>query len=331
MKNTAFVPALATKPADLETSWEIMEPLRSAGYQTGFMLVIRGGRKGVNGVERAEQCSNLKAYASRYADAPIVTMLSNMPIDEIDFLNEATTARLHVEEGIRFAAGLPIGGRKIVTFHLNTFTTPSGFAATPEAIWRQRFGLISSVLKGLSRIAMRYNVELKVETVPVPEFGDSQNAGSMEQYRGTRLADLRNPYYLTSSWGFNELREVGIGICLDLCHSRTIYGAAVAGDPARVLHPSDREGLKKTGRLLGDLDSLSSRDIVHLNDGRGMYLEGEESFDEGLALGRGTLPVDLAFARINRKGIPFVLEVWDSDFTVRDETKRSIEWILERS
>src|SRR3989344_7238045 len=118
VKNQAFIPTVAEFPDDVSMSWEVQRSLVDAGYRPGFMIVMRKGTEGKPRVMDAEnvkrQYDNLAKYASQYGDADVVTMLSNMPVGDIDFLNNGAFAQEHVEAGIQFARNLPIGGRKVL-------------------------------------------------------------------------------------------------------------------------------------------------------------------------------------------------------------------------
>jgi len=293
-----------------------------------LMVVILGGLKGIT--DDAEvQYNHLKEYQKEYKDAPMVTELSNIPIIEMDFLHNTDFAREHVKKGINFAKGLPIGGRKIVTFHLNTLVTPEEFEEKNEIIWVNGFyNTIKPALEVIAQDAYNKGVEVKVETVPVPEFGDIPD-GDERTYRKVKFNQLRNPFYISRLWGFEQLYEIGLGICLDLCHTRLLYVVQQEGDTEKVLLESDRKELANSS-LFNDLKALQKTDLVHLNDGSGIYSKEHKSvFKEGVALGQGDISdLKKIILYLNNQKIPFVLEINETDFKNRPNTKASIEYLL---
>ena len=332
MVNQVFVPTVAKFKDDIKTSLKIQDPLVAVGYKGGLMLVIQKGFLG--GTEDAEkQYANLREVfdADNYGDSPIVTMLSNMPIDQIDFLHNSEFAVEHVRRGIDFAHGLPIGKRKILTFHLNTLVTGSEFRSKDEIAWRDSFHKeITPCLEKISRYALHKGVEVKIETVPVPEFGDISSSDTRE-YRTVKLSELMNPFYLTSYWGFEQVRDAGLGICLDLCHNRAIYEVAKKGDLELVLHPSDRTALSFR-TLYEDVVDIGTEDLVHLNDGDGIYSNVRNKvFREGVQLGQGDITCLRAIINhLDSRKIPYVLEINETDFVNRPNTKGSIEYLLQK-
>ncbi len=327
MKNLVFVPTVAEFESDIGGSFEIGSLLQEAGYDFGFMLVIRGGLKGVTGEKRKLQYANLEKIQERYGNKPVVIMLSNLPIGEIDFLHNTEVAIRHVNAGILFAEELPIGSSRTVTFHLNTLVTEEEFIEQTAASWRRYFEKrICPVLGHLASYALLQGIALKVETVPVPEFGDLSS--DERQYRGVVLRDLRNPFYLTGNWGFQELRASGVGVCLDLCHSRTIYKMAELSkkETMGILFPEDLKYLR--AGLWRDVRALHSTDLVHLNDGRGLYTRNGGTFEEGVALGEGDITqLPIVVNDLNCLRMPFVLEINENDHNLRPNTKRSIEYL----
>ncbi|MFH1511311.1 MAG: hypothetical protein ABIF10_06475 [Candidatus Woesearchaeota archaeon] len=328
MKNYIFTPTVAKFADDLRTSMEVLNPAKALGYEPCLMLVIQKGLQGVT--EDAEkQCKNLEDKAKEFKDNPVITMLSNMPIHEIDFLNNTYFAVDHVKKGIDFAEKLPIGGRRIVTFHLNTLVSRQEFEGTSQEIWDEKLSTkILPALEIVAKYSKDKGIEAKIEPVGVPEFGDIPDSDE-RNYQGVRLNQLRNPFYISSSSMFERIYNAGLGICLDLCHNRTIYKAVVTGDIEKVLLPRDRENL--LGRtLLDDVRQLQKTDIVHLNDGAGIYSDEKKTvYLEGVPLGKGDIS-DLPYivGYLNIVQIPFVLEVDEQgDFKNRPGTKHSLEYL----
>jgi hypothetical protein len=256
-------------------------------------------------------------------------MLSNIPLAEMDWYRNTNTAADHVKAGVDFAKGLPIGGRRIVTFHLNSLVSEGEFLSRSAQRWREYFAMaIAPSLAKAARYAQQQEVELKVETVPVPEFGDIPIDREL-MYLGTHARDLRNPFYLTRHWGFQELRHLGIGICLDVCHTRTIYRVAQQSASTGILFEEDKEVLAKES-IINDVMGLLPSDLAHLNDGSGDFTKEGEVFKEGVALGQGDIAqLPKIIHHLNATGIPFVIEVDErGDFKGRPGTTESIEYLL---
>lgn len=322
------MPTVAKFEKDIAGSLRIQEPLHGHGYESGLMIVVLGGKTGVTD-DAAIQYQHLQPYAEAYSDKPIVTMLSNMPIDQIDFLNQPDQAVAHVQAGIEFAKDLPLGGRRIVTFHLNSFVTSDVYAEQNSQCWRNEFHRrIKPALQNIAEYAAHNGVELKVETVPIPEFGDL--SVDDRSYLGVALNELRNPFYITQAWGFEQLKDAGIGICLDVCHSRTIYDVAHSDDTEQVLLAGDATRLQEYS-ILDDARSLEDTDLVHLNDGAGRYSRQGDVFKEGLALGTGDVTeLPELIETFQEKNVPCVLEVNETDYVERPNARASIEYLLAR-
>src|SRR3989344_1648781 len=307
MKNYLLIPTIANSRADIAISWRLANSAK--GYLPGLMLVIQGGIKGVTeNVEKQRQ--NLQVLVAEYREIPLVVMLGNMPIEEMDFYHNTERALGHVKIGIDFVKSLFIGGRRIVTFHLNTLIPQSEFMSfdslKSEKIFDEK---IAPALLEASRYAVQNNVELKVETVPSPEFGDI-SIEDEKKYLGTKLRNLRNPYIIYKNapiCNFEKLRSLGLGICLDICHHRTL----------------DVDLLEEVKNLLSD-------DLVHLNDGSGEFTEAGDCFKEGVVLGKGDISnLTEIIKELNKKNIGMVLEINETDFVNRPNTIASIEYLVQ--
>lgn len=328
MKNQVFIPTVAEYSEDILTSIQIQKPLINMGYAPGLMIVISGGKKGImlDSIIQ-KQYLNLKQIGAY--NSAIITMLSNIPLDEIDFLHNPEHSVEHVKRGIDFSKGLPIGNRKLLTFHLNSLVTPNEYKEKDRDLWRNEFHrIIVPNLQKIAKYAKMNGVEVMVESVPVPEFGDIPFIDE-RTYRGVKWNKLRNPFYLTSKWGFEQVHDAGLGICLDLCHNRTIYEIAKLGDPEGVLHEEDIEELSSR-TLLDDVTLLKQTDLVHMNDGKGLYSELNQTIHmEGVALGKGDIK-DLRkiINKLNQERIPFVFEINETDFKNRPNTIASIKYLI---
>jgi len=328
MTNQLFIPTVAEYADDIQTSLEIQQPLVERGYTPGLMLVIKGGRKGITlDATVQKQYANLKQIQSYLGT--IVTMLSNIPLEEIDFLHNPEYSAEHVKRGVDFSRGLPIGERKLLTFHLNSLVTSDEYSGKNRTAWRNKFhGTIRPVLQEIAEYSKDNGVEIKVETVPVPEFGDIPSADE-RKYQGVKWNEIRNPFYLTGQWGFEQIYDAGLGICLDLCHNRTIYEIVKEGDSDAILHEEDREELLQR-ELFDDVRSLHETDLAHVNDGDGIYSKQNQTIHrEGVALGYGDIG-DLRemINHLNNRKISYVLEINETDFKNRLNTKTSIEYLI---
>lgn len=328
VKNQVFIPTIAESFEDVSISLKIQQELVRNDYLVGLMLVIKNGRKGITlDSILQKQYSNLKKI-SDYKGA-IVVMLSNIPIEEMDFIHNSEYATEHVKRGVDFASGLPIGERKIVTFHLNSLVTPAEFEEKTAECWRKFFDEnILPCLQVIAKYGRSKGIEIKVETVPVPEFGDI-SFDDKRMYRGVLWNQLRNPFYLSCNWGFEQIHASGLGICLDLCHNRTIYEVARLRDPDGVLHKADIEKLSVQS-VFDDVKALQIKDILHVNDGVGVYSEKNKTVHrEGVVFGRGDIAnMKNILKYLNERQISYALEINETDFLMRPDTKASIDFIL---
>lgn len=338
-KNDVFVPTVAEFPDDVLTSWEIQKPLAQAGYRPGLMLFVRSAEEGKPRVADPDnvgrQYENLHKFGQVYGNAPIITMLPNMPIGDIDFLHNSSFARDHVLSGIEFAKGLPLGGRRILTFHLNSLGPVREFKSKDRESWYGEFqSRVQSFLEEIAAAAVASNVDVLVETLCTPEFGDME-AGEGQAYNGAPdLRSLRSPFYIFTGNGIQErIRGAGLGICLDLCHNRTIYHAAEDGEEDVLFYKDIRRVREEELTLLDDVYALNSQtDLVHLNDGAGRYTCEGGVFEEGVRLGGGDITaLPKIIGHLNSHRIPFVLEINEEDFKGRPNTRASIEYLLNLS
>lgn len=329
-KGTILMPFAPKYPKQVGASWDVMEKLREKGYTTGLMLVMLDGMKGLN-ENIAEQDASLLPLKGEYGNAPLVVMLSCTPIEDIDFLHFPYMATKHVMRGVEFARSLPMGGRRIVSFHLNSLVSHEEFKRYSAETWRGRFSEIADSLSVLTNYARRLGVEIVIESTPAPEWGDLHPSDT-RIYLGTPFRLLFNPLYLTSNWGFDEIHNCGAGICLDLCHNSTIYKSAQTPVGSDVLLKEDLEVLSKCSLMHDVLSLKPSCDIVHLNDGRGLFSFEGGVFEEGVALGEGDIPrLDEITRIILERNIPAVLEINEpgSDFIGRPEARKSVDYILQ--
>ncbi|OHA09037.1 MAG: hypothetical protein A3A44_00565 [Candidatus Sungbacteria bacterium RIFCSPLOWO2_01_FULL_60_25] len=319
---------------DLETSLGFVSLLNSGRGKVGLMLVIRGGKRGLRGEAKERQYAHIAALAERHGALPMIVMVSNLPLADLDFYHAPEQSVEHVRSAIDFAAGLPGRSGTIVTFHLNTLLTPAEWraaGASPEdrfVFFQNYFArAITPALEEVARYAAAKRIPVKVETTPVPEFGDRPRDGT--------LRELGNPYPLYSGRGFWELRDIGLGIALDLSHTRTLYRAASLNWGERPecheiykgVFPEDLERLCGKG-LRDEVMALAPGDVVHLNDGRGLFDPTRSvGHEEGVPLGQGdieNLP-ELIRGMMTRE-LHVVFEINETDYAARPHLKRSIDF-----
>ncbi|MEK6825523.1 MAG: TIM barrel protein [Nanoarchaeota archaeon] len=325
MKNYIFIPTYAGKASDIQASLKIAQSL-SQGYVPGLMLVIKGGVLGV-GINSRVQYENLVRYQAEINNEVVIVMLSVFPLEELDIIHHALFAVNHIKQGIDFTSNLPLGKRKILTFHLNDYVSKEEFFSRSKKEWMEYFKQnIAPLLKEIGTYAREKNIEVKIETVPLPQFGDVPLTDK-RTYLGVSLRELRSPFYLTHLCGFTEIREQNLGICLDICHARTIYHLARSKEAKEFLFSEDIDFLKNTS-LEEDVHSLLSTDLVHLNDGKGFYSRESGIFYEGVALGEGDIPnLREIVMHLNGKKVPLVLEINEEDFEQRPHTRTSIAFL----
>jgi hypothetical protein len=329
MMKQIYIPTAPGDNCQNEVAIGLQKPLVKEGYSPGLMLVILGGRKGLE--NSREHYSKLERFGSIIQDWSFVTMLGCTPCEELDLLNEPEFGLAHIKEGIDYTAKIPFDTGKKLTFHLGSLVTQEEFLRLSKEEWQERFyKIVVPSLKEVAKYGNAKGVEIKVETTPVPEFGDLPDEDS-RTYRGERLNQLRNPVYLTHLWGFEQIKESGLGICLDICHSRTIYDSVRLGVSEGILFSEDIGQLADVS-LMDDVVALDPTDLVHLNDGRGIYSSAEKTvFEEGVTLGEGEIE-DLGeiISLIENRGIPYVLEINETDFVTRPNTKKSVDYLLQR-
>ena len=328
MRNQTYLPVAPRFKENIEGILEIQKLLIEGDYSPGLMLVILGGIKGVT-EEKELLYRNLSDFKDRLKGYPIITMLSCIPCEELDLLNQQDMAVDHVRKGIIFARELPVGENKLLTFHLGSLVSKEEFISKTQREWRTIFfDRIMPALREVSKYAKDNGVEVKVETIPTPYFGDIPSSDE-RTYRDVKLNELRDPFYLTHFLGFDEIRESGLGICLDLCHNRTIYVTAKKGETEGVMYREDVD-VFKTRSLMDDVTALESSDLVHLTDGDGIFSEIERTiFREGVTLGKGDIR-DLRemINHFDNSRIPYVLEIDEEDYVHRPNTRASIEFLL---
>lgn len=331
MKNQIFIPTAPIFKEQIKASLEIQKPLIEACYNPGLMLVLLGGTEGLS-KNTILQYKNLLDFKEQLKGLPIVTILSNHPLEEMDFINQKESTLQHVKRGIDFVANLPLGNKKIFTFHLYGMVDEDTFINHDINYWRGKFFYkdIFPILREISKYALAKGVEAKIETSTVPVFGDVLDSDE-RTYLGLKFNQLRNPFYLTSHWGFNQVREAGLEICLDICHDRTVYKTANGEEWQGLLYKDDIQIFRDWG-ILDDVKSLETSDLVHLNDGSGVYSRKNKTvFLEGVPLGQGDIcNLREIIKYLNNRKIAYVIEIneLNSDYINRPNLKASIDYLL---
>lgn len=332
-----YLPTLGYDAKDLSGAIELLPLLKAKEGALGLMLVSRNGVRDFQGEKAAEQCSNLERAAKELGRLNFVVMASSR-VGEFDFHHLPDKSLANLRAVVDFAGRLPAADEgPVVSFHLNTLFTAQEWSRAGEdpgkkleffsAIFRDQ------VLPALD-IAAQYGrsrgVALKIETTPVPEFGDLADA---------ELNSLGNPFPLYSRRCASELRECGFGIVMDLCHSHTLFAAAArikegsAGyDDYKGLFPADVEYLARA-TLLREVKALASGDMVHLNDSRGLFNAPKGALhEEGVALGEGEIQDLPAIIReLLSKNLPIIFEINEADYVRRPNLRRSIEYFLKHA
>jgi len=357
MKAEIYVPAVAESLADLKVSFELLEPARRKCIQTGLMLIIRPA--GLSAEKIQLQLDNLDYFLGKpIPDRPMVFgMHPNMPLsgsERLNFLTNPNWSEEYVRRGIEMMAKLPSeltpASGKAISLHLNTLVALEAWAAN-EPHWEKAFEGVLERIKGLVAFGADHGVRIAIETTPIPEFGDTprNDRSLLNNSGGGYWPDLINPWPLLFWRGeIEKLREAGANLTIDICHSyialRTILEIEKYTSKKQEsflarygLYASDLEHAREAMEFASlVLEHTKPGDIWHVNDARGFYkspeLFGEESFfEEGVQLFEGDIPENDLMILIReglRKRIKFVLEVHETDFTNRPNTKMSLERVL---
>ena len=332
-----FLPALGYDEGDLSGTLELLPLLGAEEGELGLMLVSRDGIAGFQGERAAVQCSNLERAAKAFGRLNLLVMAPNR-VEEFDFYHRPEDSLANLKSVVDLASRLPqTGDPPFVSFHLNTLFTAQEWSEAgqgPDQKLEFFSGIFREQVLPILDIAAEYagarDIALKVETTPVPEFGDLADPD---------LNTLGNPFPLYSQRGFRELRERGFNVVMDLCHGHTQFAAAssikegrTGYDDYKGLFPADLDYLA-SATLLSEVISLKPGDIVHLNDSRGLFdsVKGE-LHEEGVALGEGDIrELPDIIRTVLAKGLPIVFEINETDYLRRPNLRRSIEYFLKHA
>lgn len=332
-----YLPARGHDAKDLTGTLELLRLFKAKEDALGLMLVSANGMKDFEGTPAAEHRSNLERAAKELGRLNFVVMAPNRVAD-LDFHHLPEKSLASLKTVVDFAGRLPrTGDGPVVSFHLNTLFTAQEWSNAGEgpdekleffsAIFREQ---VLPVLEAAAQYGRSSGVALKIETTPVPEFGDLPDAD---------LNSLGNPFPLYSQRCESELRQLGFGIVMDLCHSHTLLAAArmidggKAGcDDYKGLFPADVRYLART-TLLEEVKALKPGDMVHLNDSRGLFNAPPGTLhEEGVALGDGEIPDMPAIIReLLAKDLPIIFEINEADYVRRPNLRRSIDYFLEHA
>lgn len=329
-------PINALKAEDVRLSVACLAPVRQRGYVLGVMLVPVKGWAGFAGDLGVAQREAFRTIARADDIHVAVVMAPNLPWRDADWFHDPDGAGARVRTAIDFAASLTEhDGEPYVTFHLNALLTREEWArigvtdAERERACDHRLRTaMLPALASLAGFARDRGVRLAIETTPVPEFGDRPES---------ELNTLVNPFPLYAGRGFDDVRSVGIGIVLDLCHTQTLYAAASRIAQHGAQHPEITAGLfphdverLAAGSLLDDVRALRDGDLVHVNDGRGRFDPTAGTLhEEGVALGAGDTPnMPALLAALTTTGVPIVFEINERSYTERTQLDASIAYYL---
>ena len=326
-----YIPTIGYFSDDIKNSHKLFSMLGEGAH--GLMFVARNGMQNFTGKGRNIQYDNFMSL-SGYQNIPLIVMAPNMPLGDIDFYHNPESSLANLKLVIDFTTEFPAEkSSKIVTFHLNSLLWPdewARFGANPNEkllIFNRIFSdTIFPALVKIASYAKSQGVQLKVETTPVPEFGDIADG---------KLSRLGNPFPLYSGRGFSEIRKAGLGIALDFSHTFTLYKSARlfkekgdrVFDTYRGLFPTDVDYLNQHN-LIDEVKSLKDGDVVHINDSLGLYDPSQGLVHkESVALGDGEieeLPDIIKILKTNNLNIVF--EINESDYVNRPNLIKSLEY-----
>ncbi|MFZ2202614.1 MAG: hypothetical protein WAV56_04460, partial [Microgenomates group bacterium] len=169
MKAEIYVPALAESLEDLKVSYDLLEPARLKGFQTGLMIVIRP--QGLSRERIQRQIDNLDYFLKKSADERprVFGMHPNMPLsgpERLNFLTNPDWSEEYVRRGIEMVAKLPqeltpFTGRSI-SFHLNTLITSDKWMGNVNS-WTKTFEIVLGRINNLADFGKGLGVSIAIE------------------------------------------------------------------------------------------------------------------------------------------------------------------------
>jgi len=296
----------------------------------GLMLILRNGINGLSEHKKNQYKLNFqKSIGTK--ELPLMVMASNFPLTDLDLFHQPEKSEYYLKSIIDFIKDLQYQPTKTVTFHLNTLFNQREWTHAGNKI-EDKFNYFSKIfnekiiprLEKISNYGQNKKVEIKIETTPVPEFGDRKEKD---------LNLLFNPYPLYSNRNTENIRAVGIGICLDLSHTLTLYQAIKQKidknffEKYKGIFPLDVEYLKNHS-LLSEVIKLYPGDVIHLNDGADLFdFDNNTNHQEGLALGQGNITeLPEIIKQLKIQPLKIVMEINDLDYSNRINLKESIKY-----
>ncbi len=292
-----FLPINAMSLTNIEETIGFFEPLKNRGLKTGLMFLILGGQKALEGESKNIQHQNFQTATIKTGPLPVIVMTSCLPLSDLDFYHKTAESIQHIKKAVDFAKEIPnTEENPMVTFHLNTLLAPEEFdeSADYEKIFDEQ---ILPALRGLSEYAKTKNISLKIETTPIPEFGDLDDPS---------LNTLINPYPMYSKY-FPKIKSAGIGIVLDICHTAILL-----------------KELRLPQTLADEINMLERGDIIHLADNK--------AHQEGIALGDGEIEnLPGIIKTVVKKNYKIVFEINDQDYDKgsRPNLEKTINYFLQ--
>ena len=293
----AFLPINAMSLQNIEETIGFLEPLENRGLKTGLMFLILGGQKSLVGELKDIQYKNFETATRKIGPVSAIVMVSCLPLSDLDFYHFPQKSADHIKNAVDFADGIPNRAENpIVTFHLNTLLKPEEFSKSAD--YEKTFDeKIMPILRDLAAYGRAKNINLKIETTPVPEFGDLSDP---------ELNTLINPFPMYSKY-FAKIRSAGLGIVLDICHTFILL-----------------KELSLPQTLLDEINQLEPGDLIHLADCRG--------HEEGVALGEGEInELHTIIKKIVAGKLGTVFEINDQSYTdgARPNLEKSINYFLQ--
>jgi len=373
IQSELYVPAVATQDDeakekygdDLKTRYDLLQPARKEIFQsTGLMLVLLQPEH-VEGEFVQRQLDNLDPYRKlNTEDRPVVfAMHSWRPLtgtteSPLNFLTNGSWSREYVEKSIDFMSEIPDDlappSGRAVTFHLSTYVTPDQWKKELNE-WDDDFKEVIRHIRELTEYGQRYGVNVHIENVPVPPFGDwLPSKDSKFTHKPFHFRDLGTPWPgLPWRDEVKAFRDAGARMTVDWCHLE------VALDSVREVASLARNGFRNealSAYMFFESDLIHENavdefakqallitkpgDIVHAVQSADKYQttrlglhNTDQTFVDSASLSdpEGNIPVDQLKKLIKTNlGMPvkFVLEAMETDFKNNPNTKASLDLVL---
>lgn len=346
-----YLPAVAEFPEDLRNRYNLLKPVRLKEYKTGLVLVIRPQGLGKEAIQK--QLDNLDIYVKKpEPERPLViAMHPNMPLTGPNRLNLLTNGAFTQEQIEHTVIDLvakipdeitPTDGR-VISFHLNTLISPKEWKPDQD-YWNQQFEGVLKRVRDISEFSKRQSVNIAVETLPIPEFGDVADKEKKFTDDGhTYWSRLGNPWPLLF-WRdeISHIRSAGSRMAIDFCHSfiamKTLARVEIGDVEERnrlMVHDFDIKFAQNNNNFSEQvINNTKPGDIWHVNDGHlgeGSRTADTPDFFEGITLFEGDIPTKDLKTLVNeglKKPIKYVIEVNETDFQNSPNTRNSLEKVF---